>query len=71
MKIGENLRKIRTDRGLSQGKLAQSLGVSRSIISQYENNSKIPSLPTAKQMADELGCKLDDFFDGGESRKAV
>ncbi len=46
-KIGENIRELRTKRGISQQRLAELLGVSRPAISQIENRER-------KVSADEL-----------------
>lgn len=69
MNIGENLRKMRLNRGMSQEELGNAVGMTKSMISQYENGRKYPTLIAGKQIADALGCSLYDFFD--DDREAV
>lgn len=42
--FSENLKKLRTEKGLNQTQLAKRLGVNKSIISAYENQERLPSL---------------------------
>ena len=44
MKLGEKIYNLRTSKNLSQGDLAEMLGVSRQSISKWENNSAMPDL---------------------------
>ncbi|MEX0933890.1 MAG: helix-turn-helix transcriptional regulator, partial [Candidatus Paceibacterota bacterium] len=43
-KLGENLRRIRTEKDISQGDIAKSLGVSRGFVSNIENGKTNPTL---------------------------
>lgn len=54
MKIGNTLRELRLQKGLSQDQVALVLMISRQAYSRYENNERELSL-------DAL-CKLADFF---------
>jgi len=42
MSLGERIYKLRKEKNLSQGDLADMLGVSRQSISKWENNSAVP-----------------------------
>lgn len=42
MKLGDRLKEIRTNRGMSQEEVAENIGISRYLISKYENNICIP-----------------------------
>ena len=44
MRIGENIFRLRTARGLSQGELAERLDVSRQSVSKWENGAATPDL---------------------------
>ncbi|MFH9372992.1 helix-turn-helix domain-containing protein [Streptomyces anulatus] len=55
------LRRIRRDRGVSQRKLATSLGVHNTAISAYENGHRRPDVQTLATIADVLGVRMDDF----------
>jgi len=43
--IGSDLRKARRAKGLKQTDVAQSTGINQSLLSAYENNNTMPSLP--------------------------
>ncbi len=50
--IGENIKILRKEKGLSQAKLAHKLDVSGAIISAYEKNIRNPSLNTLFKMSE-------------------
>ena len=53
---------LRAARGLSQGDLAASLGVSRQTINSIENGRYLPSLPLALALARGFGSRVEDIF---------
>lgn len=55
----ENLKVLRKKRKLTQGELAEKLGVSRLMINQYENGKSKPSRHTLVKMAEFFNCSLD------------
>ncbi|WP_418815764.1 helix-turn-helix domain-containing protein [Pseudoruminococcus massiliensis] len=63
MAIGENLKKIRTEAGITQATLADKVGIGRSMLAQIERGTKALSLPLAETIATELGCDIYDFLD--------
>lgn len=64
--LGERVRKIRTNSGLSVRDLAARVGVSASFIYQLEKSESAPSFSTLKRIASELGTSVgvltDDEF---------
>lgn len=44
MSIGERLKELRVNAGLSQREVAETLKMSKPIVSQYESNQRTPSL---------------------------
>lgn len=60
--IGTRLRDARLARGLSVRGLAQSLGVSASLISQIENGKTQPSVSTLYSIVSELGISIDELL---------
>ena len=44
--LGELIKRLRTERGYTQAQLAKKLNKSKSAISRYESNQKMPSLET-------------------------
>lgn len=54
-KLGEQLRKIRIQKGMSQGDIAKKLGVHRSYISGIERGIRNPTVKNLERLADALG----------------
>lgn len=61
MSVGENIRRIREEKGMPQGKLAEAVSVSQSLICQFERGTKTPTLPLSVEIAKALHCKLEDL----------
>ncbi len=51
-KIGERIKDLRQGRNLTQSVLAQRLGVTKSVVSGYENSSAYPSYDVLLGLAD-------------------
>jgi len=62
--IGRQLRALRSDRALSQRKLAALAGVSNATISLIEHGRTDPSMGMLKRILDVLDVSLSDFFAG-------
>lgn len=60
--IGENIRKYRILKDLSQDKLGQMIGVTSQAISSWENNRTEPNIGTVELLALALGCKKSDLL---------
>jgi putative transcriptional regulator len=56
------VRQLRTDRGLSQAKLAAALSVSRQTINSIEQGRYTPSLPLAMRLARYFDRKVEEVF---------
>ncbi|WP_202879724.1 helix-turn-helix transcriptional regulator [Ornithinimicrobium pratense] len=56
------LRSLREDRGWSQGRLAEEVGVSRQTINAIETGRFDPSLPLALRLAQLLGRPVEQIF---------
>lgn len=61
MTLAEKLLKLRTDRGLSQGDLAEKLDVSRQSVSKWETGQSVPDLDKIIKLADLFGVTVDDL----------
>lgn len=57
-----SVRRRRAALGLSQGALAERVGVSRQALSAIEAGRQIPSTALALQIARALACSVDDLF---------
>ena len=61
---------LRSERGWSQGELAQQLGVSRQTVNAVETERYEPSLSLAFKIARLFDESIEDIFDdGARSRK--
>lgn len=63
-KFGEQLRRIRMERKMSQEELAELLGTSKQVISRYETGQRYPKITVAIEYAKKLGISLAEL--GGE-----
>ena len=61
-KLGENLKRIRLAKKMSQGDLSKSLGVDRAYISNIENGRMNPTLSTLEKIAGALGISSSDLL---------
>ena len=68
MTLGENLRALRKEAGLSQEEVAGQLYVSRQTISKWENNLAEPGVENLKALAKLYGITLDQLL-GEEVRQ--
>ena len=61
MSIGEEIKKIRKEAGLSQKELGERLKVSQAMIAQYENGKRTPKIETLIKIAEALNCEVSDI----------
>lgn len=59
--FGENLRKIRENKKLSQEALARLLGTTKQVISRYENGQRTPKISIVEDYAAKLGVSFQDL----------
>ena len=62
MHLGDTIRQLRTERGLSQSQLADQLGVSRQSVSKWETNTAVPDLDKLISIANLFGVSLDTLI---------
>lgn len=62
--FGRNLELARKGKGWSQEKLAEKVGVKKASISQYENGTTSPSIPTLLKLAGALERSVDGLLFG-------
>ena len=60
------VRELRTDRGLSQGQLAAAMSVSRQTINSIEQERYTPSLPLAIALARFFETSVEAMFDAAQ-----
>lgn len=61
-KLGNRLKTLREDAGLTQAALAEKAGVSRKTINTIENRVFIPSTTLALTLAEVLGVSVHEIF---------
>lgn len=61
-KIGSNIKKIRTTKGLSQQAFSELFGLTRGNISSYEENRAEPRIETVIQIANYFNIPLNHFI---------
>lgn len=59
MSFAENLKLIRTEKGISQSELANSVGISQPMIAQYEMGIKFPNIVIGVELAKTLGTTVE------------
>ncbi len=62
MSVGNNIRRLRENKKIQQKFLAEKAGITQSMLSQIEKGIKNPSLQVGKEIADILGCKMEDLL---------
>ena len=65
MRLGNRIHELRTSLGLSQGALAERLGVSRQAISKWENDSAVPEPEKLLMIAEVFQVTLDQLEEDG------
>jgi len=61
-KLGKNLKRIRTEKDITQSDIARSLGVSRGFVSNLEKGKTNPTLATISRIADAVGVTTDELL---------
>ncbi|MCK5096372.1 MAG: helix-turn-helix transcriptional regulator [Candidatus Pacebacteria bacterium] len=62
LKLGQNLKKIRTEKGITQGDIVRTLGFSRSFVSNIENGKTNPTLATISKLAKAIGVSMEELI---------
>ncbi|MGM0175540.1 helix-turn-helix domain-containing protein [Enterococcus sp. DIV0800] len=55
MSLGENIKSLRLSKKLNQSDFSKLIGISRSYLSDLENNRKSPSIETINKISEKLG----------------
>ena len=66
MALGENLQKLRSEKGLSQEEVARALFVSRQTISKWETGKAEPGIKALKGLGRLYGVTLDELASATE-----
>ena len=62
------IRELREAREMTQGELAERMGVDRTGVNKWESEVALPRARQLPQLADVLGCSISELFeDPGET----
>ena len=61
-KLGKNLKRIRTAKGISQGQIGRTLEVDKSFVSNIENGKTNPTLSTIAKIAKAVGVSVGELM---------
>ena len=61
-KLGRNLKRIRTKKGITQGDIVRSLGMPKSFVSSIENGRTNPTLATITKLAKAIGVSVGELM---------
>lgn len=61
-KLGDNLKRIRTEKGISQGEIARILETDKGFVSNIENGKTNPTLATITKLAKAVGVSADELL---------
>lgn len=62
-KLGKNLKRIRTTKGISQGEIGRILGVDKGFVSNIENGKTNPTLATIAKLAKAIGVSVGELME--------
>ena len=72
MKIGENIKRIRTNKRLTQEEFAKEVGISRSYLGDLENDRKSPTVETLEKISSKMETTVRYLLGGNEvNNKAI
>lgn len=71
VEIGNKIRQLRTQKGLTQEELADRCELSKGFISQLENDLTSPSIATLVDILQCLGTSLKEFFNDDDDDQIV
>jgi transcriptional regulator with XRE-family HTH domain len=61
-KLGKNLKRIRTGKGISQGDIVKTSGIDKAMISNIENGKTNPTLATIAKLAKAIGVSVGELM---------
>jgi len=62
VKLGKNLKRLRTEKGFTQADIAKAIGVTCPYLSNIENGKVNPTLSTLTKLANAVGIKVDELL---------
>ncbi len=71
VELGEKIKRLREEKGMTQQTLAEQLYVTRQAVSRWECGARFPDLLTAKKIARILDTSIDDLVSGEELKEKI
>ena len=68
--ISENIRLLRSAKGVSQETVAQALGISMQAVSKWETGASLPDIMMLPRLAEYYGVTIDGLFYGADEKEA-
>ena len=65
----ENLKRLRCALSMTQADLAQEVGLTHSLVAQWERGASMPSAARLPLLASVLHCTIDDLFGNPEMQE--
>ena len=62
MTIGNNIKRLRRNKGVTQEQLGEALGISSQAVSKWENESALPDILILPKLADYFGISIDELM---------
>lgn len=62
MTLGQRIKQLRTEKGLTQKDLSEKVNVTFQTVSKWENDENEPDVATLKELAKLFGCSMDDLL---------
>ena len=70
VKVSNNLKKIRKQKGITQEELALKINVTRQAVSNWENNKSLPDIHSLQAISEALGVELEEL-DYGKKKNEI
>ena len=67
--IGENIKRLRLEKGITQEQLAEKLNVSNAAVSKWERGGSFPDITLLFPLADYFGISVDELMGHGNDNK--
>jgi XRE family transcriptional regulator, regulator of sulfur utilization len=70
-RVGEQIQRLRNERGMTLDDLSRAAGVSKSMLSEIERDKANPTIAVAWRLTNALGVNLDSLFAAPKAPEAI
>ena len=71
MEFSEKLKELRSEKGISQAKLAADIHISRSAVAKWENGLGLPNDESLKLLADYFGIAINELIPNKSNEEII